>query len=111
MIKVTQLKLDTEVLDKYAEHLGVNMDRAIAAIAHQVEGYAKDNAPVDTGALKNSLNTSKEGEAKYYVQDGVEYGLFVELGTYKMSAQPFLIPAMEQASKDVASAVEKELPK
>lgn len=111
MIEVTRIELNTKELDKFAEHLGVNVDRALAAIAHQVEGSAKDKAPVDTGALKNSIHVEKKSDNEYWVADGVEYGIFQELGTSKMSAQPFLVPAVEQARKDVADIVAKELPK
>jgi HK97 gp10 family phage protein len=109
MIKVSNIKLDTAALDKFAANLGMSTDRALAAIAHQVEGYAKQSSPIDTGALRNSINTEKKSENEYWVQDGVEYGIFQELGTSKMAAHPFMVPAMETASRIVAQEVEKAL--
>ena len=111
MIEVTHIDLDTKGLDEYISKLGVSEDRALAGLAAQATGYAKDRAPVDTGALKNSINFEKVGEGVYWVSDGVEYGIYQELGTRFMAAQPFMVPAFEQTSKDIASMVEKELPK
>lgn len=88
-------KLDTRKLDAIAAGLGVNTDQALASIAFQVEGEAKVRAPVDTGALKNSLHTEKKRRGLYWVGDGVEYGIYQEMGTHKMAAQPFLVPAVE----------------
>jgi HK97 gp10 family phage protein len=111
MIKVTKLELDTKVLDKWIAMQGLSTDRAMNAIAFQVEGEAKNLAPVDTGALKNSLNTQKIGESKYYIQDGVEYGIYQELGTRRMAAHPFMIPAIEKVRNQIIDFVKRELDK
>lgn len=39
------------------------------------------------------------------IHDGVEYGVFVELGTSRMAARPNLMPAFEQATKNLADAL------
>ena len=109
MIEIKKIKLDTAALDKFAANLGINTDRALAAIAHQVEGVSKTLAPVDTSALRNSIIVEKKKEGEYWVQDGVEYGVFQELGTSKMAAHPFMIPATERAAGEVASQVERAL--
>ena len=58
---------------------------------------ASANAPVDTGALRRSIleQSHLETEFEYDIQDGVPYGFYQELGTSKMAAHPFLIPAVE----------------
>jgi HK97 gp10 family phage protein len=109
MIEVKKIKLDTAMLDKFAANLGINTDRALASIAFQVEGYAKQSAPLLTGALRNSIHVEKIGENKYWVSDGMEYGIFQELGTRKMAAHPFMIPSVERARRDVAKAVREAL--
>jgi HK97 gp10 family phage protein len=62
-----------------------------------ITGETAQNAPVDTGALKASIvsESHMEGDLTFIVQDGVTYGVFQELGTSKMAAQPFLVPAVE----------------
>ena len=53
---------------------------------------------MDPGALINSITANSEliEPLTYRVQDGVEYGVFQELGTSKMTARPFLFPAVEE---------------
>jgi HK97 gp10 family phage protein len=51
-------------------------------------------APVDTGFLRNSITSNGEGLLTYSVKVGAEYGIHVEYGTWKMSAQPYLRPAV-----------------
>lgn len=77
-----------------------NSAKIVAQAALKVEAQAKVNAPVDTGALKNSLNSEQMNPLLWRVQDGVTYGIYQELGTYKMAAQPFLIPAVESVSSE-----------
>ena len=59
------------------------------------EGYAKLNCPVDTGRLRNSI-THERNDKEGYVQVGtnVEYAPYVEYGTSRQSAQPYLTPAI-----------------
>jgi HK97 gp10 family phage protein len=97
------IKLDTKELDKIAKGLDKNCDDVIGILAHQLEGYAKTNAPVDTGALKNSINTKRIKNNHWRVGDCVEYGIYQELGTSRMSAHPFMIPAAEKVAKDLNS--------
>ncbi len=62
----------------------------------QVEAGAKLRAPVDTGLLRNSIQSTFEGDLAGIVFVGVEYGIHVEFGTTRMRAQPFLLPALEE---------------
>lgn len=51
---------------------------------------------VDTGALRASLRFRKVNNG-YRVEDGTEYGYYLEVGTSKMGARPFMRPAFERA--------------
>lgn len=51
---------------------------------------------VDTGALRASMRAEKTGSLEYQVMDGVEYGVYLELGTERMAARPFVTPVIEQ---------------
>ncbi len=95
------VKLDTRELDKLADSLNMETDRVIASAAFQVEAEAKARAPVDTGALKNSIHTEPKGNKIYWVADGVEYGIYQEFGTHRMSAHPFMMPAVEKVRKQL----------
>ena len=90
------VKLDTRVLDAIAKGLDMNTDKVLQSAAFQVEAEAKVRAPVDTGALKNSIHTERKKAGLYWVADGVLYGIYQELGTSRMSAHPFMVPAVEK---------------
>jgi len=74
---------------------------------------------VDTGALRISIATDiqREGmnmtgfvgpdEARLQAQTGIkEYGLWLELGTYKMSPRPYLRPALARCSQEITRTFE-----
>jgi HK97 gp10 family phage protein len=65
-----------------------------AKAAHDVEAHAKGNAAVDTGHMRNAINTVGKG-LTYEVHSPAEYSVYVELGTSRMAAQPFMMPALE----------------
>lgn len=100
---VVDVILDTRELERIARDLNSNVDETLGILAHQVEGIAKVLAPYDTGALKNSINTKRQRMNHWRVQDGVEYGIYQEWGTYKMAAQPFMVPAAEKVAGDLSS--------
>ena len=98
-----EIRLDTRELERIARGLNADVDDVLGILAHQVEGISKALAPVDTGALKNSIGTKRQKQNEWRVHDGVEYGIYQELGTSKMAAQPFMVPAAEKVARDMAS--------
>ena len=73
------------------------IERAFEAIGMQAEGYAKTLCPVDTGNLRNSISHEYvESEDAEYIGTNVEYAPFVELGTSRQKAQPFLKPSASE---------------
>lgn len=69
-------------------------EAAVARAVQDAETLAKVNAPVDTGALRNSIMGEADGlEGAIYT--GIEYSVYQEFGTYKMPAHPFFTPAIE----------------
>jgi HK97 gp10 family phage protein len=71
-----------------------NEVRALTESALIVEGAAKANCPVDTGNLRSSIN-HKVDATTAQVGTNVEYSEYVEYGTSKMAAQPYLRPALD----------------
>lgn len=82
--------------------------RALERIGLQAEGYAKDLCPVDTGNLQNSITHTSDGKAAY-IGTNVTYGKYVELGTVKMAAQPYLRPAAADHAGTYRNIVKDEL--
>jgi HK97 gp10 family phage protein len=94
-------KLDTRILDRMIAEHPEEAAKIVRAGALAVQGRAVTNAPVDTGALKSSIDAEeKDGPLNWWVHDGVEYGIYQELGTSKMAAQPFMVPAVEAVRPD-----------
>jgi HK97 gp10 family phage protein len=118
--------IDTKEVDRVMKALGMSRDAIVRTIGFDIESAAKQLAPVDTSALRNSIYTetpdgntfdvassnalSKNPKVttiqhpkpeKGFVNVGpsVNYAEFVEFGTSKQSAQPYLVPAAESVSQ------------
>lgn len=82
----------------------------IERAARAIESGAKQNVPVDTGTLRRSITTQMAGGGlTAIVAAGTDYGLFVERGTRRMPARPYLIPAFEREVPKLKAAVTKAL--
>jgi len=66
---------------------------ALDEIAADVETFAKRLAPVDTGDMVRSIRTDVS-PGKREIGAAVDYSEFVERGTSRAPAQPFLAPAL-----------------
>jgi HK97 gp10 family phage protein len=84
------------------------IERGLEAIGLVAEGYAKKETPVDTGRLRNSISHATDKEAAY-IGTNVEYAPYVELGTSKMSAQPFLRPAATEHTAEYKKLMEDSM--
>jgi HK97 gp10 family phage protein len=81
-----------------------NAVEAVAQTAEDIAASAREQAPVQTGHLRSTIegfSSGKEGE----VVAGAEYAAYVEYGTYKMAAQPFLFPAVAEYTETFADRV------
>ena len=72
---------------------------ALTAIGATAETYAKQETPVDTGRLRNSISHSVDGEAAY-IGSNVEYAPYVELGTSRAKAHHMLQKAATEHSAE-----------
>ena len=129
--------LDDSRLRELIEKSPEKVDAAIRETAFDAEAIAKANAAVDTGAMRASIFTKTSqgdnyGEAENdalehnpdvttldptpgvpplmtaYVAPGVKYAGFVEFGTSKMAAQPFMTPAIEKAEESFARHIAEQ---
>lgn len=65
--------------------------------ALNVQTKARRRAAVDTGRLRNSITHEvAEDGLSAVVGTNVEYAPYVEFGTRRMRARPFLFPALEE---------------
>lgn len=71
-------------------------------VSEDIQGGAKDRAAVRTGFMRDNIQRYVEG-ARFRVVAEAGYSGFLEFGTRKMGAQPFVIPAVEAADIDGAA--------
>ena len=96
----------TDNSDKALEELRRKMEMALTAIGATAEGHAKDYCPVDTGRLRNSISNTHDDDSAY-IGSNVEYAAYVELGTSKRKAKPYLKPAVTQHTAEYKSIVQE----
>lgn len=88
------------------------LDTIIEAIAREGERDVKQSfgtspSPVggppgvDTGALRSSIHVEKPRNKVRLITDGVEYGIFLEFGTRRMGARPFMGPMADRLARRV----------
>lgn len=83
-------------------------EAAVAKAAYDIEGQAKTVVPVDTGNLKNSIQTEAgDSDLTKYVGPHTDYAVYVEYGTYKTRAQPYMRPAAEQVAPGFIAAMKQ----
>lgn len=108
---------DTQRLNRLINQIEPNSIDFVRAIGFQVEALAKMKAPIDTGALRNSIYTATStvnnppavseevlpipSKQSVYVGPSVEYGIYQELGTSQIEAQPYLLPALREVENQL----------
>jgi len=96
-----------EVINFYDEKVEDAVERA----CRLVEADAKKDAPVDTGRLRASIRIEVERIEKDIVEGkvgtNVNYARYVEFGTSKQSAQPYLRPALRNNFKEIVAIIQE----
>lgn len=95
--------------DEFHDGLDAALTRALEKVGLVAEGYAKRLCPVDTGRLRNSITHAMEGSEAVVIGTNVEYGPYVELGTSRQKAQPYLRPAAVDHVSEYREIIEGEL--
>lgn len=108
--------IDNKALIKTLNQLPIRIQKnvmigAIRAGSNVVRDEARRLAPIDTGNLKKSIATIRRKGDKNTIQFSVTpskggknngwYAHFLEFGTSKMAASPFLRPAFESRQDEV----------
>lgn len=97
-------------LDEILDALLEQIEQALIAIGLTAEKYAKQECPVDTGRLRNSITHEVDmSEKAAIIGSNVEYAAYVELGTSQQKAQPYLRPAVEDNTQEYKKIVESAL--
>lgn len=123
---------------EFLEELKRRIPVALEECGLAAEGYAKRLCAVDTGLLRNSITHAVSGESPaissysdtageqhgeysgsapaasgsemaVYLGTNVEYAPYVEMGTRRTPAQPFIKPAVADHTSDYKRLIEKRL--
>lgn len=71
---------------------------------------AQKRSPVDTGALRRSIRLSLEnGNLKAVVKTNVPYAKFVEYGTIRQKAQPYMRPSLRVQKAKFVKAIKNAI--
>lgn len=93
------------IMEDNSRQIAEAINKAIATALEEMglaaERFAKGNLTrnhsVDTGRLRNSVTHALDmGEQAVYIGTNVEYGPYVELGTSRSAAKPYLEPAASE---------------
>lgn len=84
--------------------LGITIDysEGLQAFVSTFLDIAQTDVPVDTGNLLRSIDASTDSNSSVSCHADAEYAQYVEYGTYKMPAQPYFRPALEEAWAEAA---------
>lgn len=132
-----KIRITEDHSDEFIEELKRRIPAALEECGLAAEGYAKRLCAVDTGLLRNSITHALDGEptaissytdnpgkqkGEYsgsmpketegravYIGTNVEYAAYVEMGTTRTVAQPFLQPAIEDHKNDYKKIIENRL--
>jgi HK97 gp10 family phage protein len=103
--QLVQLGID---MSKFGITAQIQSAAIVKRTAYQVEATAKQLCPVDTGFLRNSINTTYGaggGEFAAEVKAGASYAMYVEYGTSRAAPQPFMGPALNAHTDEFEQAM------
>ena len=107
------VSVDTTKLNQLLATIPGNKDKAVRSAAFYIlEDSQKSTAYTDrTGNLRGSggVDLKYVGAGIVNVEYTAEYAAYVELGTYKMAARPFLTPAVARGESKLVELLKEGL--
>lgn len=101
------IEIRSNRLPQLTAQLRRRVGEEVAAAAVECQSTAKVLVPKDTGTLARSIVAEPENPLSWVVGTDVEYAPFVEYGTHRMAAQPYLTPAAEAQRQRFISALNR----
>lgn len=104
------VQMDTSRLDDIIKTVPGKREDIVRRAAFHILGNAKIKAPKRTGFLRDNSNVTIDGKTAS-VNFYAEYAPYVELGTSRMYARPFLYTSVETERQNFIDRLKKELVK
>ncbi len=108
MIDVKVEDNSKEVLEELASKMPIILEMLGQAGENNAKFEITALGAIDTGNLRNSISHTDDGEYAY-IGTNVEYAPYVEMGTVKMPARPFLRNAVENHKEEYKAIIENGL--
>ena len=116
-IKIRGVEAVDKAISRFWEQSQKTLGEAMKDVLTSVYRDAYQLCPVDTGALRNSILISMKRRRVWiegYISAsggayGRRYAAYVELGTSRQAAQPFLMPAVRQNYELIVEKLGKAL--
>lgn len=109
-VQINGLDAVRGMTERFISSIPQKIAAGVAKGAEEVCAEAKELCPVDTGALRDSIYV-QHGFLSAQVGTDLEYAPCVEFGTYKMAAQPFLVPALKAKEGEIINNIKNEIMK
>jgi HK97 gp10 family phage protein len=120
--RIKKLKAEVEgaeevvkLLEEMGQKAGEVLAKAAEAGGRVALSEARRRCPVKTGRLRASLTLTQgrktPARANVRIEHGKKeyYGKFVELGTRKQPARPFMRPAVDENKQQISEVVTEEI--
>lgn len=106
ILEVTGDKAVVAMFKVAPERIKAKLAEIVSEYAFLIQREAMILAPVDTGFLRSSIVVMDAGEpTEKDVVAATDYAHFVEFGTKRTPAQPFMMPAAMKYREDFKEAV------
>ena len=112
-----QMIVELDNTNTVLENLADVKVRALMKCGAIVENYAKQDAPVDTGRLRNSIHHEMENDDTVDIGTDVEYAIWQEIGTYGgdgkigIKEKRFLTNGVRNHISEIKTIIEEEFRK
>lgn len=113
MAKTVKILGMNRLIKNLKQYVNSKEPELLGVVAHSsanIRFDAKHIVPVDTGYLRENINYEIMQRKNRIIGEtaaNTDYAIYVEFGTSKMRAQPFMEPAFRQEVPKFISAVEK----
>lgn len=98
-----------ESFAKIRKRITTSNEEALLEFGDEMKTRMKAAVPVDTGTLRDSITVEQKGGGITVGPRGVDYAGYVEYGTSRSPAQPYIRPVAEWAKVNAPKRVRKSV--
>jgi HK97 gp10 family phage protein len=106
-VDITGTRGVINAIKKYGEDGAKLVRNQTEVSARGTEKMAKNLAPIDTGKLWQSIKAERQTDYWWNITAFIDYARWVEFGTSRMMAQPFLFPAWRYHGKEYIKELQR----